>query len=216
MIDSLIDNDVLYKGARYGLLSPIITAISRNGDLGVLAAAKYIIPKLLVKRPPARGSDAAMNDFGSAIEQLQSVEPSDEEVRTAAQLEHDAQLLGLDLDAGESQLCAILLTRNLRTLATGDKRAILAAHALIESGDISDYLSNRFVCLEQLFLALLASTNLDEVRGCVCGEPGTDRAISICFACASPQASEEAIRAGLVSYIGALRRDAHRALADTA
>ena len=69
----------------------------------------------------------------------------------AADLEFRAQTTGLDLDVGESQLCAVLVMRMVPMLLTGDKRAISAIEHLFDLEPRIGWIAGRVYCLEQLF-----------------------------------------------------------------
>lgn len=206
MIRSVADNDILYKGARYGLLRPMLEAMRWSEGLGILGAAKFIVRRKVAKRPPGRGAEVALSEFEEAIKHLTVLEPSIEEVRVASGLEQAAQSLGVELDAGESQLCAIVIHRSLRLLLTGDKRAIAAIHKLVVSGHADAvHLRDRIACLEQVFLSLLAKENEEAIRHLVCAEPDVDRTLCICFACSAACARKAEIAEGLLSYVSALQ-----------
>jgi hypothetical protein len=54
------------------------------------------------------------------IEELVQLEPTEAETSIAAEIEFEAQRYGLQLDAGESLLFAIVDLRGIACLATGD------------------------------------------------------------------------------------------------
>ena len=74
-------------------------------------------------------------------------------------------------------------------------------------------MSGKVLCLEQLFLRLLAVANPLDVRQKVCSGPDVDRALTICFSCASDKVDPELWREGLQSYINDLRNAAKTILA---
>lgn len=209
-----MDNDVLQKATAYGLLKNILdTELARHERYGVLGAAKHVVRKKLTKRPPSRGSDAALADFNAIFQNLKEIEPIPDEVEIAACLEYEAQRLNLELDTGESVLCAILITRKLSHILTGDKRAIAAVEALITTENISAEIASKLICLEQVFQWLLREHGVHRIRAVVCSERDVDRAISNCFSCASPEVPLESCAQGLNSYIANLRLKAPTALA---
>ncbi len=140
------------------------------------------------------------------------LEPSPEEAALAAELEYEAQRANLSLDSGESQLCAIVLKRNVSWLLTGDKRAIAALESLSAQMSFGAALAKRIVCLEQLFLRLLV-LNAKALAMAVCNEPNLDKALTMCFACSSGTATADSIKEGLISYVGDLRKSAATLLA---
>src|SRR6185503_5833439 len=111
------------------------------------------------------------------------VEPIDEEQKFAAALELLAQREGLPFDTGESQLCAVLITRAVPQLLTGDKRAIAALARLLDLEDRLEPARGRVRCLEQLVRLLIDRAGIDHVRIAVCAEPSVDRALAMCFSC---------------------------------
>ena len=216
MNQSAADNDILLKGAWYGLLRELVAAIpSKAADTLVLGQARFVVGKRL-QRSKDRGSPdaaAALEHFNDLMGEIVQAEPSSAEISFAAQLEHSAQTAGLALDAGESLLCAIVVHRGLHRLATGDKRAIRALETL--SGQRSDLgqIHGKVVCLEQLFLRLLRKCSPLAVRTAVCSRPDVDKALTACFAHAPGQGMTEDWASGLASYIRALRREAPTMLA---
>lgn len=74
------------------------------------------------------------------------------------EFEEQAFAKAFEFDTGESQLVAILLTRNFPLLLTGHKRAI-AALAGIGLNDVN----GRIACLEQLVSLLLGMSKVGEL-----------------------------------------------------
>jgi hypothetical protein len=212
-VDVVLDNDVMLKAACYSLHRGLWPELER-GRVGVLGAARYVLATHVERRahdvPRAR---AALEDLLHGVEEL---EPSDDELTAAADLEQLAARLGLPLDAGETQLIAIVAARDTRRFDTGDKRAIAAAERLIAESPPCAALVGRVMCLEQLFLRLVTehSSAIEDVRRAVCDEIDADRAISICFSCYSREAPDVGdVVSALKSYVEALRGDARRVLA---
>jgi hypothetical protein len=114
-----LDNDLLIKGACFWLLPEIVSAArSTIETCGVLGAAKYVCSKALV----VRGLQDACSFFNEVIQKFVQLEPTEAETSIAAEIELEAQRRGLELDAGESLLFAIVDLRDIAYLATGDKR----------------------------------------------------------------------------------------------
>lgn len=213
-MSTLVDNDVLVKGACYGLLSELVTSISGTpSSCAVLGAARFVVPKAIERQKLQRDTSIAHEVFHDFLEQIGVVEPTDAEEQLAAELEAAAQALALNLDAGESQLVAILVARALPRLLTGDKRAIVALEQLVETVPDLHPLTARVHCLEQAVRRLVESVGSEVVRRAVCAEPRVDKALSICFSCSSPEANPLSIAAGLESYIADLHASAGRVLA---
>lgn len=209
MAHAFIDNDVLYKMAAYGLLLDWLQKNPLEIDrFQVLVAAKFMVQKKLQKKPPSRGAVVAIEEFAAAFAQVAAIEPSEAELRLAAQFEFAAQQADVELDAGESLLCAALLCRGADYIFTGDKRAIVALQQLLIENAVPPDLGKRFVCLEQIFAWLVQNFQADQVRSAVCGERKVDQALANCFSCGSATANVESWMEGLGSYIGSLQSKA--------
>jgi hypothetical protein len=208
-----IDNDVLLKGACYGLLADLVSlTCPSDEDVGVLGSARYVVPGQIAKRALNRDRAVALDVFFKFLDKATALEPLDSEQDMAADLELTAQQLGVSLDAGESQLCAILVHRSLPLLLTGDKRAIAALERLLDVYTPLTPICGKVVCLEQLFAFALAKEGGDRWRHAVCAEPGVDKSLAICFSCHGESVSVESNIAGLRSYINDLRSVATRVL----
>ena len=158
------------------------------------------------------GGNAAhrnLHEFAAAAEVL---EPSEEESQLAARLEEAALEATLQLDVGESQLCAIVVSRNIPILCTGDKRGIRAIERLSLTFAELACLAGRVLPLECLILRMLAILQYIELRGTICASRGTDRAIEICFQCHQGEGEEQEAIAGLESYINNIAKDAAKVL----
>jgi len=213
-MNALADNDVLFKGACYGLLSDLISVVCAKGDVaGLLGAARYVVPKKIQRAKLKGSADQALRVFSKFLERATVLEPTDGEQQLAADLELAAQKLHLSLDSGESQLCAVLVSRLVPFLLTGDKRAIQAMEALIDGNSRLSAMCGKIKCLEQLVAGALLQGNPLDVRSAVCGEPEIDKALAICFSCKDPMASAATFTQGLQSYISDLRERAGRVLA---
>jgi hypothetical protein len=210
---AVADNDILLKGASYGLLPALMECIPGSGVIGVLGASKFVVPRMIV-RNQLRGDPAmARACFAAFVAENEVVEPNSEEQQMAAFLEASAQQKALNLDAGESQLVAIVVSRCLPCIVTGDKRAIASLEDLLDSDARLGVMSGKIRCLEQLVAAAVATENADQIRRAICAEPAVDRALSICFSCSSAVADLASVLEGLASYIEDLRTRAVRVLA---
>ena len=208
---ALVDNDVLLKAVCYGLLHELIS--SNGTSCGVLGAAQFVLAKR-IRRLALRGDVvAAQSRLDGFISQALVVEPTDEEQDLAADLEGAAQRAGVSLDSGESQLCAILVSRMVPWLLTGDKRAICAIEVLLELEPRISSASGKVRCLEQLVLAAISRGDINMLRSAICSEPAIDKTLTICFSCRSSSVARESILEGLESYISSLRCDGPRVLA---
>jgi hypothetical protein len=207
------DNDVLIKGACFGLLEEMAgVVVSDCGRIAVLGAAPFVVKsrigKILASRSPDKALDLVSKVFGSA----QAVEPTAEETKLASEFEHTAVRLGLMLDSGESLLCAVCVLRTWDGLATGDKRAVCALEQVLQEADRVGTMQQRVIILEQLMLKLLDAMDPVSVRTSVCAERELDRALSNCFSCSSPNVDVSSWKGGLNSYIRAVREGAPQIL----
>jgi hypothetical protein len=208
---SLVDNDIALKVACYALCAEMVMAATIGGaPPALLGVARFVIRGRLARATNIADRQAASSEFEQLLQAVVAVEPDDEELAIAADIEAEALRRNLELDAGESQLIAILVNRHCDLLLTGDKRAI-AAMSIVGPAEAR----GRVACLEQLIAEIVRRMGAAAVRAHVCGEPGVDKAITACFACSSPAAPSEddALRA-LASYISHLARSAPGVLVD--
>jgi hypothetical protein len=129
----------------------------------------------------------------------------------AADLELAAQRAGLGLDTGESHLCALALSRGIRRLLTGDKRAIVAIEILLDRDSRLSALCGRIWCLEQLVILALGNDSTGSIRLAICGQPAVDKTLAICSGCRA-EATKEVMVECLESYLRDLRGRAARVL----
>jgi hypothetical protein len=210
---ALADNDVLTKGSCYGLLRLLIGTVPGDGKVGILGTAKFVVPKT-IKGAALRGDKKAAHSlFSEFAAENEIVEPSADEQEMAAIFEATAQDMALNLDVGESQLLALAISRCVPWLLTGDKRAIAAIEGILDSDKRLSGIAGKVKCLEQLVAALLSTGEADRVRRAICYERLVDKALSICFSCASEDADLETSLEGLTSYISDLRKSSSRVLA---
>lgn len=163
----------------------------------------------LERRGTINNRQAARSHFDDFLLTVQELEPSDDELTLASAIEEAAITLGLDLDGGESQLCAIAVFRSSPLLLTGDKRAIAGAE--IAQGPVGalSALQGRIVCLEQAIMGIANRIGHHAVRSAICAEPHIDRTLSICFRCGRADSDlERSTYEGLVSYVNNLREHA--------
>lgn len=200
------DNDVICKGACYGLLA--IFAESLNlafGDIGVLGTARFVVRKKIQRTALERDQNAALDDLAALLTNCIFLDPTEGELLLAADFELAAQRQGLALDTGESQLCAMVVERPLHLLITGDKRAIEALEALLAFQPRLLDMCGRVRCLEQVVLAVVRVGGAAAVRVAVCREPDVDKALTNCFSCSFPELNLDDVVLGLESYINAIR-----------
>jgi hypothetical protein len=178
-----------------------------------LGAARFVVSKKITKKAPHQGIAAAHQHLATFLGRAAVVEPTDDEQRMAAEFELAAQRAGLGFDAGESQLCSILICRSTPLLLTGDKKAIQALEQLLDSESRLVALCGKIRCLEQLVLDVFsASPNPDALRTAICAEVEVDKTLTICFSCHCKDGSGLDHAEGLKSYLADLQRRATRVL----
>lgn len=201
----LLDNDVVLKAACYALGGETVAATTiEKTPPAMLGVGRFVTRSRLSRASNIADVVRATQMFEHMLAAMTLVEPDDDEMAMAADLEAEAIRQDLELDGGESQLLAILAKRACSLLVTGDKRAIAAM------ADVAAAVAGgRVACLEQLITHIVATNGTQSVRLLVCAEPNVDRAITNCFACSSRKAPEVAdVLAGLASYIEHLDRSA--------
>ena len=201
MPELLIDNDVLIKCACYSILDQIRGPSGQWQNVAVLGAARFVVGKYLERRGTIQDRTAAKRRFQDYLSTVVVLEPTIDEVNLASAIEEAAMLQGLDLDSGESQLCAIAIFRNSSLLLTGDKRAIASAERLKDSVDQLTSLAGRLVCLEQAIMGVVERIGIDTIRIRICAEAAVDKGLSICFECHALAEGRPLELTGLLSYI---------------
>ena len=210
---ALVDNDILFKGACYGLLDEFISGICVSPDtVGVLGSAWFVVSKKIQRTPLNKTIETAINNLRTLLIRAVTLEPNETEQSMAATFELAALQLGVSLDAGESQLCAILISRLVPYFLTGDKRAIEAIEQLLDSESQLARVCGKVRCLEQLVLdALTVHIEPTSLRASICAEAHIDKTLAICFLCSSVGDGGD-YSEGLRSYISDLRKQAARVL----
>lgn len=200
----LLDNDVVLKLACYALVTEALAATSSaDTPAGMLGVGRFVIRRRVERATNIADRDQARASLEWMIAAVEMLEPTEEEMALAADLEAEASRCGFELDGGESQLLAILARRNLRCLLTGDKRAISAMAAVAMA-----LAAGRILCFEQVIERIVAAVGVDEVRPRVCCEPQVDRALTACFGCARDRVPQAEVVDGLASYVNHLDRTA--------
>lgn len=208
-----VDNDIVLKGVCFGILVDIFRAFDCEAEaIGALGVARFVLRRRVAKANVSGDRGAVLKRLEGFFASATLLEPTDEEERLAARLEGSAQRLGVSLDAGESQLCAAALVREIPLLLTGDKRAIAAMERLLDHEARMLRLCGKVRCLEQCVALVLDRVGADVLRGAICSERAVDRCLTICFACSSAAVERASVVEGLTSYIESLRTDASRVL----
>lgn len=200
-----MDNDVVLKTACYALNDEVLTATTlEQVPPAMLGVGRFVIRSRLTRASNIADPRRATIAFERMISKMLLVEPDEDELAAAADLEAEAIHRDLELDGGESQLLAILAKRACSLLITGDKRAIAAMAAVA-----MPVVGSRIACLEQLIAHVATVNDFPSVRTRICAEPKVDRAITSCFACSSPTTPDIAdVLTGLASYASHLDRAA--------
>ena len=209
MCELLVDTDVLIKLALYGLLDDVMHAGCVAGctqRTGIITAAAFVARQRIGRQ--AVNASAANAHLETSLRTIVSLEPTEGELSLAAEFEAEANLIGVDLDNGESQLCAIALSRGDPIVLTGDKRALVALERLLPRIAELLRLTHRIACLEQALRVIVQRRGAKAVRDSVVAEPTADKATSICFRATSEVVPDDFDPEGLDSYIEAIRRDA--------
>lgn len=197
-----VDNDVVLQAVCFGLQDRFWRATER---VAVLGAARFVLDSVLQRSSQISGPRPALRRaLQTFLEASETLEPTPVEASFAAELQYSAQERDLELDVGESQLIAIVITRSLERLDTGDKRAVAATQALFDTDGRLLSLAGSIACLEQLVLRLLPPHYAETRRG-VCGEPELDKALCACFACRRGDPGVGSAIEGLESYVNDLR-----------
>lgn len=208
-MDTVVDNDLILKSVCYGLAEAFWPEDDPK-SIGVLGAARYVVRHEIDSASLNRGPEAAHSDLSLFLGRCEELEPTEVEIALAAEIELCGQEHGLALDNGESQLAAIVVTRDLRLLETGDKRAITGLEEARSHVEALDALRGRVRCLEQI--ARRAIDNEEGFGGFstgVCAEPSVDRSLSICFGCFGNSPADRATACeALDQYIREVRRSA--------
>lgn len=198
----LVDTDIIFKTTIYRLVNEFFScAPELTSELATLSATRFVVKQKIIQKMDAQTAETSIKYLLSVIDQFQMLEPTEEETSIAENFEYFAATENLNLDCGESQLCAILISRGYTRIFTGDKRAIKAIEFLNKSSPVLGALENKVICFEQVIRAILDSVPLDRVRATICDNRDADKAMDICFCCRSESVSEQSVREGLGSYI---------------
>ncbi|MEA2621826.1 MAG: hypothetical protein QOH61_736 [Chloroflexota bacterium] len=209
-----LDNDIVLKASCYQSSSLLWRDVGPADSIGVLGAARFVVSKLIPRMELTASLDDILAELARILGRASVLEPTDDEAAFAAEIEVRASQNGQQLDSGESQLAAMVVLRSLDLLQTGDKRGIRALEVLLDAVAEMAPLSGRVMCLEQLVRRAVEQGSMTELRPSVCRERAVDTAMTMCFACHTPDLSADDVLSGLTSYIEDLRRHAPRVLVE--
>ncbi len=210
-----MDNDLILKSVSYGLAG-VFWPDREPGSIGILGAARFVVRHEIDQAGLNRGADIAQSELLELLARCEELEPTDEEIDFAAQIELCGQEQGLALDNGESQLAALVVIRDLPLLETGDKRAIAGLEKVRCHIEALDALRGRVRCLEQIARRVIAvDAAFSDFSAGVCAEAAVDKSLSICFGCfgGSPADRGTALEA-LDQYVREVRDSAPAMLLD--
>lgn len=203
----LIDNDVLLKVSAFDLVDEFL-GLFASSPLLILPTAPYVVESVMKRTGKIKDKTRAATNLRRLVAAASIVEPSADEIQSAAELEEKAHQGGLELDGGESVLFALLSNDKAEVLLTGDKRAIAALEQVSPSLAKPTSVARKIASLEQVISALIQTKSPQEIAAKVCSEPDVDKAIAICFRCSSGNFEPNSTMEGLASYSGELRRAA--------
>ena len=197
-LDLFLDNDVIIKLARWGLLGEVRHLIGER-VFDVLPTATWVV------RGHLKDNVAALHEAEVFIAQAVAIELTEEELALSTQIADASARFALPVDPGEGILFAAACHRGRGYLVTGEKRAIIGAEVLLKSVERLADLSGRFVCLEQLAIALVEGIGDSAVREKICADAEADKTLAICLGCASRNDDPASHAEGMLSYISDLR-----------
>lgn len=203
----LIDNDVLLKVSAYDLVDEFLELFA-SLTLLILPTAPYVVESVIKRTGRIKDKTRAGANLRRLLAAATIIEPSGDEIQSAAELEEQAHQGRFELDGGESILFALLSNDKAEVLLTGDKRAIAALEQVSPSLPKPASVAGKIASLEQVISTLIQKKLPEEIATKVCSEPDVDKAIAICFRCSSGNFESNSTMEGLASYIGDLRRAA--------
>jgi hypothetical protein len=202
----LADVDLVIKLICFKLSNSLMKSLLENNQIiEVLESTKYVVRKRVCKVFEKKYDQEIKLELENFSANCNYIEPSDEDLFLAAEIEKISQIKNLSMDTGESILCAIAINRTnkcLTYIVTGDKRAIQSISQIIPFIKKINYLNGKFICLEQIILGLIRNGNLIKIRKNICCAHNLDKTLSICFSCTTSNVPPEIeIINGLNSYI---------------
>ena len=193
----LLDTDFLVLMAGANLIAPLLDAIECDvGSARRLDPLPHMLRKgRLVRRYPEGVLEkaAAWCEKIGAVEKRPSIELQD-------------QLLEV-VDSGEALLFATVAELDDGLVATGDKRACVAVATAASLSALRPHLAGKVLCLESALDLLLEAVGFEAISGALTPVRAYSQTLRLLLPEASAT-SEDHFRAGLASYLGALREEA--------
>lgn len=194
----LIDVDVLGKCAHWDMLSELPTLLGiAQADMATVSSFKY------------RAARASSKPDGKLFLTVEAAARAAEFVAVFSSLpEPDAFYLAAlanvsGIDPGEAILFSVAASNERSIVLTGDKRAISALGA--SNSVATKKLNGRIIVMEQVVRAALEARGINWLRDHICRHHKIDKAIAVAMG-SGCDASENSVKAGLISYIGSIRR----------
>lgn len=202
-----LDTDVLLKIAAYRLAEELVAVLEPMGKPAVLGLTHLIAAKQLTRKRGLCDAGGATIELAALLGMLGRLEPDDKEIELAADLASVAQARGLPLESGEAQLTAIVVTRGLPLLVTGDKRALGAISALTSEEPMRAALVGRLACFEQVVVSVARLIGEQELRARICREPEVDGAMRLACSCGRDGWDATQLAEASASFVGAIRAE---------
>lgn len=192
---AIVDNDIVEKLCRWQSIK--LLALCHDGDsVSHLGSLKFVVGKRL----KSLGLLTAQTHFQAFIKEANEIEPAEDELQLAAEIEEICIQTGASVDVGESILIAVALRRDISKIFTGDKRAIVGCQSLVEFIPDIEMLRGLLFSLEQVLATMLLDAGQEKIRLNVCSDPDADKTAKICFACSVDSVTVDDILAALASY----------------
>lgn len=173
-----IDCDIAVKFAQWGLLTRLVTHLTKQGkaDLYTVSTLKY---RFKLSQP---AKAAAMLGSREAVVQLtsfvQTCKPHSSHKLAIAEA-----LAGVPaIDVGEAALFAAAASYDAALVDTGDKRALRAIGGLPMSNPARVALAGKLACLEQTVHYVVGRWGFDVVHKAIGTHTAADKSTHSCFA----------------------------------
>lgn len=197
----LADNDILLKLASCDLFGELLAAFGVSySDIRVLPTARFALTR---EKKRKQVGDAAFGRLRTFLDQVRDIDvaPDPEEIAVLAEQPR--------IDPGEAVLFSVCPKIQDCEIFTGDKRSLTslaeASVADVTCKNLSDRLSGKVVCFEQILLRVLDHSGFDAISSKLIAGRDCDKTLAIVLG-SGLDATESVLREGLSSYIADLRR----------